>query len=294
MEKSCAVPEQLQTDTESIDVFQQPPLPSTTTSMSNRFTNHLSDDVRPSIFAELQLLILTFCTGMQGQCCGLIYHKKLDVNIPLDATTFPDYHCFASNQTGNTVFLCLALILPRLNGEMFITANIGMALGLFLGAGWLTGQLSHMIGPRRRWWLVFCNLVQTCLVFGAAAVQYRYGVTLEGPTALAVIGLLAFAAGSQVVQSRSLAMTEISTAMATAAWVDLLIDKRLFEVENRPRTRRVAFLLSLVAGSLVGAYIYREVGSPTVLAVSGAGKLLVAILYFFTNAEKKQKDTSAV
>ena len=48
-----------------------------------------------------------------------------------DATTFPDYHCFASNQTGNTIFLTLAIILPSLNGEMFITSNIGVALAFF-------------------------------------------------------------------------------------------------------------------------------------------------------------------
>ena len=169
-----------------------------------------------------------------------------------------------------------------------------MALGLFLGAGWLTGQLSHIIGPRKRWWLILCNFIQSSLVLGAAAIQYRHGVELHGPTALAVIGLLAFAAGSQVVQSRSLAMTEISTAMATAAWVDLMIDKKLFVVKNRPRTRRVAFLLSLVAGSLMGAYIYREVGSATVILISGAGKLLVTVLYLFTSCEKKKQVSSAV
>lgn len=208
--------------------------------------------------------------------------------------TFPDYHCFASNQTGNTVFLCLALVLPQLNGEMFMTPNIGMALGLFLGAGWLTGQLSHIIGGRKRWWLILCNFIQTCLVLGAAAVQYQYGVHLQGPSALAVLGLLASAAGSQVVQSRSFAMTEISTAMATAAWVDLMIDRKLFVLENRPRTRRVAFLLSLVAGSLTGAFVYREVGSATVIAVSGAGKFLVTVLYLFAGAEKTVEDSSMV
>lgn len=212
--------------------------------------------------------------------------------LAVDATTFPDYHCFASNQTGNTVFLCLALILPQLNGEMFITPNIGMALGLFLGAGWLTGQLSHIIGPRKRWWLIFCNLVQSCFVIGAATIQYRYGVEAKGSEALAVVGLLAFAAGSQVVQSRSLSMTEISTAMATAAWVDLMIDQNLFSLKNRPRTRRVAFLFSLVVGSLVGATIYREVGSATAIAVSGAGKFLVTIMYLFSPAEKAKDDES--
>ncbi|KAG5981463.1 hypothetical protein E4U55_002910 [Claviceps digitariae] len=238
--------------------------------------NHFTEDLRSSTFTELQLVILTFCTGIQ------------------DATTFPDYHCFASNQTGNTVFLCLALVLPRLDGEMFITANIGMALGVFLGAGWLTGQLSHLVGPRKRWWLMLCNLIQTVCVMAAAAVQYRRGIGWKGPDALAVIGLLAFAAGSQVVQSRSFSMTEISTAMATAAWVDLMMDDKLFATKNRPRGRRIAFLLSLVIGSLVGAAIYREVGSPTALAVSGGGKLLVTISYSFSPRERPSKNRSAV
>ncbi|KAJ3495438.1 hypothetical protein NLG97_g3398 [Lecanicillium saksenae] len=244
------------------------------TAPRNAVVSHFTQEIRPTMFAEFQLLILTFCTGIQ------------------DATTFPDYHCFASNQTGNTVFLCLAIVLPQFNGEMFITPNIGMALGLFLGAGWLTGQLSHIVGARKRWWLILCNLIQTMLVFGAAAVQYKYGVKDRGSSALAVIGLLASASGSQVVQSRSLAMTEISTAMATAAWVDLMIDQKLFVIKNRPRTRRVAFLAALIVGSLIGALIYREVGSATAIAVSGAGKLVVTLMYIFANAEKEQRVVS--
>ncbi|KAG5943610.1 hypothetical protein E4U53_007025 [Claviceps sorghi] len=177
---------------------------------------------------------------------------------------------------------------------MFITANIGMALGVFLGAGWLTGQLSHLIGPRKRWWLMLCNLIQSACVLAAAAVQYRRGIAWQGPEALAVIGLLAFAAGSQVVQSRSFSMTEISTAMATAAWIDLLMDEKLFATRNRPRGRRIAFLLSLVVGSLVGAVIYREVGSPTALAVSGGGKLLITVSYSFSPGEGRGKNPSPV
>lgn len=177
---------------------------------------------------------------------------------------------------------------------MFITPNIGIALGLFLGGGWLTGQLSHMIGPRKRWWLMSCNLVQTCLVFGAAAIQYKHGIEVQGPKALSVVGLLALAAGSQVVQSRSLAMSEISTAMATAAWIDLMIDSKLFALNNRPRTRRVAFLISLVLGALTGAFIYREVGSATAIAVSGAGKFLVTFMYAFAASDREQPDKSIV
>lgn len=214
----------------------------------------------------------------------------------LDAVSFPDFHCFASNQTGNTVFLVLAIVLPEMNGEMFVTANIGVALGFFLAAAWLTGQLGHIIGPRRRLYLLVCNAVQTALVFAAAAVQYAQHAStpggelhLAGPRTLVAIGLLASAAGSQVVLSRALAMTEITTAMATAAWVDLVIDPGLVRglTKNRPRNRRVAFLTALVLGTLAGAFIYKRVGSPAALVVSGAGKALVTGMFFWSPQEEE-------
>lgn len=109
---------------------------------------------------------------------------------------------------------------------------------------------------------------------------------VRSPRTLFAIGLLATAAGSQVVQSRSLRMTEITTAMATAAWVDLMIDPDLFRVKNRPRNRRVAFLGTLVLGTLAGAFIFKRLGSPPALLVSGAGKLLVTVMYMFNPAER--------
>lgn len=140
-----------------------------------------------------------------------------------------------------------------------------------------------------------CNLFQSILVFIAAALQFRYGVVPQGRMAVLVVGLLALASGSQVVQSRSMQMTEISTAMATAAWVDLIIDPKLLEVRNRPRTRRVLFLLALAGGSLLGAGVYRTSGSAAAVFISAAGKLVVTIMYLFNTADKPRKaDTDAI
>ena len=119
-------------------------------------------------------------------------------------------------------------------------------------------------------------------------MQYVYGNQDRGTHAIIIIGLLAFASGSQVVQSRSMKMTEISTAMATAAWVDLMMDPKLFVLNNRPRNRRIAFLTTLAIGGLFGALIYRSIGSAAAIMVSGAGKFLVTIMYFFNQAEKKK------
>ncbi|RMD41536.1 hypothetical protein DV735_g3607, partial [Chaetothyriales sp. CBS 134920] len=158
--------------------------------------------IRPSLWTEILLLILTVMTGIQ------------------DATTFPDYHCFASNQTGNTIFLTLAVVTPQLNGKMFITENIAVALALFLAAGALTGQLGHVLDMQRsRVFLFGSNILQTVLVVLAAGVQFAYG---------------AYGVEHDVVQSRALGTTEISTAMATAAWVDLVIDPHLAVLRDRP------------------------------------------------------------
>ncbi|KAL2270094.1 hypothetical protein VTJ83DRAFT_2278 [Remersonia thermophila] len=249
-------------------------------SLLSRAWGHLNQDVRASGLAELELLILTFCIGLQ------------------DAVSFPDFHCFASNQTGNTVFLIIAIVLPEANGEMFITANIGVALGFFLLSAMLTGQLGHRVGPRRRGWLILCNLIQTCLVFAAAALQHiqhrQNSLPPEDKTNLATllaIGLLASAAGGQVVQSRALRMTEITTAMATAAWVDLVIDPGLLAppTKNRPRNRRLGFLAALLLGTLSGAFVFKRLGSPAALMVSAAGKALVAVMYLFNPAEREKE-----
>ncbi|KAI2635944.1 hypothetical protein GGS21DRAFT_56258 [Xylaria nigripes] len=242
-----------------------------TQSITSRVWEHMREDVRPSLFVELELLLLTFCTGIQ------------------DAISFPDYHCFASNQTGNTVFLLIAIVLPWYDGDNFFVADIGAALGFFLLGGWATGQVSHIVGPRMRLWLFCCNLIQSILVVIAGVIQYNYGVQSSGPRAVLAIGLLAFASGSQVVQSRSMNMTEISTAMATAAWVDLMIDPKLFHGKNRPRTRRVMFLLALASGALVGAGIYRAVGSSVAIFVSAGGKFIVTFMYLFNGADKPRR-----
>ena len=160
----------------------------------------------------------------------------------------------------------------------------------------MTGQLGHLVRPRRRAWLMGCNLVQSGLVFAAAGIQRRAETNTDtavgaasSAEAVAATALLAFAAGSQVVQARALATAEISTAMATAAWVDLAIDPRLLAPRgaNRPRNRRLGFLASLAAGSLAGAAIARHGSSSAVaLLVSAAGKLLVAVMYGFNSGER--------
>lgn len=43
------------------------PVLKTTNTSSSRLWKHLTADVRPSCLAEVELLLLTFCTGLQGE-----------------------------------------------------------------------------------------------------------------------------------------------------------------------------------------------------------------------------------
>lgn len=127
--------------------------------------------------------------------------------------------------------------------------------------------------------------MQTALVFGAAATKFTHSIKKDDAWALGALACLAFASGSQVVPSRTFKITETSTAMATAAWTDLMVDARIFSLRNRARDRRLLFLLTLVAGSFVGAGIYRTAGSAWAICVSGIGKLVVMVLFMFNRRD---------
>ncbi|PYI03993.1 hypothetical protein BO78DRAFT_399356 [Aspergillus sclerotiicarbonarius CBS 121057] len=217
------------------------------------------DDIREDLILEAQLLLLSFAIGIQ------------------DAAAWPTYGCFASNQTGNMLFLALG------GAGLATTAdynfrNLGMSLGSFIAGGLVMGQVGNLVGVRQRGWLLLSSLVQTALVFAAAAVDAR---TDGGSAALLTLFLLAFASGAQVAMGRALKITDITTAMATAAYVDVVIDPGILRRGNRARNRRVLFLVLLMAGCFVGAVLERVAGSCVTLIVSGCCKAVVTVVFFF-------------
>lgn len=181
--------------------------------------------------------------------------------------------------------MILAVGLSGLGGGLFKVQTIGLSLGMFILGSTMTGQIAHYAGPLRRSWLLLSHFIQTAMVFGAAGLQFTYGVQDAGPSGLGAMALLAFSAGAQVASMRPTRRTEITTAMATAAWVDLVIDRNLLKIKNKSRDRRALFLVSLVAGSFAGAYMHISIGSPAALCVSAAGKSLVFVLLLFNPAE---------
>lgn len=227
---------------------------------ATRLREYFSAPIPEDVLLEAEMLALTFATGIE------------------DAATFPDFHCFVSNQTGNTVLLAIAT-----SGISTMTSlpYIATSLSMFILGGCVMGQIGNFVGCRRRGWLILSSIIQTTLVFAASWLQFRNVVPFKSEAAdLGVLSLLAISAGGQVAMARSLRMTEITTANATSAYVDTFIDVNLYKFQNRSRNRRFLFLLSLIGGSFTGAFAYAKLGSPWTLMISAIGKALVTVALF--------------
>lgn len=75
-------------------------------------------------------------------------------------------------------------------------------------------------------------------------------------------------------------------AMATAAFVDLLVDPKVHKLHNRMRNRRLLFLLCLMAGAVAGAFVWARYGSAVTLFICVACKAIVMFLFCFNEVEK--------
>lgn len=84
--------------------------------------------------------------------------------------------------------------------------------------------------------------------------------------------------------SRSLKITEITTAMATAAFIDVVVDPSLAKLRNRLRNRRVGFLFMLCAGCFAGAFAQRDLGSTFPILFCAVGKACVSFAFLFNRA----------
>jgi uncharacterized membrane protein YoaK (UPF0700 family) len=226
------------------------------------------EDIREDLLLESELVLLSFATGIQ------------------DAASWTAYGCFASNQTGNMLFIAIGA--ANLEGSSYSLSHVGMSLGAFLAGGLVMGQIGNFFGVRKRLWLISSSALQTALVYAAAAIEYSLPTHRNGPAVLAGIFLLAFSSGAQVALGRSLKITDITTAMATAAFIDIAADPSLLKLQNRQRNRRVIFLLMLTAGCLVGAFSQTAINSTLPIILCAVGKTIVTFSFLLNKPMKKR------
>lgn len=246
------------------------PKPQTTKQKSHQNIRFwINAPIRVDLLLEVELVALAFATGVE------------------DSTTFSDFFCYTSNQTGNTVSVALGAV-GLFPGVNFYISNIIFSLCLFLVGAWMMGQTGNYVGSTRRLWVLVTSLLQTVMVFAAATLMNTVNIDLNnpfGPSVWGVLALLAFSGGGQVAMARGVRVPEISTANATLAYVDFLVDPNLYAKHNRSRNRRIAFLFMLALGCFVGAYAREKSTSAITLMIAGLVKLIVTVAFAFNKSE---------
>lgn len=125
------------------------------------------------------------------------------------------------------------------------------------------------------------SVAQTVLGFATAALHEWLARSDTKRHAWTVISLLAFTSAGQVIKVRTIDVPEISTAMATPAYIDLLVDPRFFHCGNRPqntpRNRRLFFIYLLLLGSFIGASRHRYIRPAFSLLLSAIRKAAIYV-----------------
>ena len=96
------------------------------------------------------------------------------------------------------------------------------------------------------------------------------------------LALLAFQFGGQIVMSRILGINEVPTNVLTSLYCDLLSDPLLLAglSKNPKRNRRVAAIVLLVSGGIIGGWLQRSsAGMSAALWLAAAIKLVIALAW---------------
>jgi uncharacterized membrane protein YoaK (UPF0700 family) len=184
---------------------------------------------------------------------------------------------FTANMTGNVVFLGFAAAgVPGLS-----LAHSSLALLAFLVGSVVGGRIASPSGdvPSPRAGLAFgC---EAALLFAAAGVAVGAGTDLSNrPGRLqAAIVLTGLAMGIRNAFVRKLALPDLTTTVLTLTITGLGADSRLAGGQGPRWQRRIAVVVLMFAGALVGAWLVNRSVAVTLGiagAISGAGAVLAS------------------
>ncbi|MEU9973519.1 YoaK family protein [Streptomyces sp. NPDC051014] len=182
-------------------------------------------------------------------------------------------HVFTANMTGNVVVLGFAAA----GAPGFSVPHSAASLAAFLLGAATGGRVAARFGggSRRRW--MRATLAAEAVLVAAAAVV---ALTRTGGTATTytLIGLTAFAMGLRNANVRKLGVPDLTaTTVLTTTLTGLVAESHLGDA-TRPRSpRRVAAVLALIAGAVLGAWLvlHQGLGVPLLVAAAVSGVLAV-------------------
>jgi uncharacterized membrane protein YoaK (UPF0700 family) len=209
------------------------------------------------------LLLLTFTTGL------------------IDAVSFLGLgRVFTANMTGNIVFLGFGI---AGSGGLPVVAPL-VSLGSFLLGAGCGGVLADRFGDRHREHVARALAIEVSALAVAAAVAAAVDVRPDAASGDVVIALLAFAMGVRNTTVRRIGVADLTTTVLTMTLTGLAADSPLAGGSGKGSVRRIAAVLAMFGGALVGALLLKT--SLVLPLVAAAGLALVTWLVYVPAARR--------
>jgi uncharacterized membrane protein YoaK (UPF0700 family) len=193
-------------------------------------------------------------------------------------TVFGLGRVFTANMTGNVVFWGFALA----GAPNYSVARCATALAAFLVGAACGGRLATAwSGETQRRWLRVVAAVESGLFFAAALIAIGYHLDSLAPTwkLYTLIVLTGAAMGLQNATVRRLGVADLTTTVLTLTLTGLAADSSLAGGENPRWVRRIASVVALFGGAVLGAALVLATGLAVPLALCGVCVLLATFLY---------------
>jgi uncharacterized membrane protein YoaK (UPF0700 family) len=207
------------------------------------------------------LLVLTFTTGL------------------VDAVSYLGLgRVFTANMTGNIVLLGFGI---AGRGGLPVLAPL-VSLGSFLlGAGG-GGALADRMGDRHREHIARALAIEVSLIGVAAVVTAAIDVRPNAVSGDVVIALLALAMGVRNATVRRVGVPDLTTTVLTMTLTGLAADSPATGGSGEGSVRRIAAVVAMFTGALVGALLLTT--SLALPLVAAAGLALVTWLVYIPAA----------
>jgi uncharacterized membrane protein YoaK (UPF0700 family) len=155
--------------------------------------------------------------------------------------------------TGNVVFLGFGI---AGTGGLPVLAPVISLASFLLGAG-AGGVLARRMGDRQREHIARALAIEVALVGAAAVIAAAVDVRPNAVSGDVLIALMALAMGVRNATVRRIGVPDLTTTVLTMTLTGLAADSRLTGASGRGSLRRIAAVVAMFAGALVGALLLK-------------------------------------
>lgn len=182
----------------------------------------------------------------------------------VDAVSYLAFdHVFVANMTGNVVFIGFGLAgAPGISALAALVAIAAFLVGALAG-----GRLVRHLGGHRGHHLAVAATIGLAGLVVALLVSLIWGHEADVPRYL-LTAVLAATLGLQNATARSLAVPDFTTTVLSLTLTGLAADSRIGAATPSRPVRRLASVLAMLVGALVGALLVLKVSVPAALALA--------------------------